>query len=121
MWTFIIIILAIIVIKFFIDLNKQSSEIKKQGGMRNKYSTFANWFEQQGCKLTQETSSSLLYTYVPGPGAYMQFELIQTFGSLSVRYKLQGTHVVKEWEFPENLSQYNMISEIEVFLSAFSR
>ena len=121
MLTTIIIIVAIIIIKFAIDVNKQSSSVKKQGGMRVKYSTLANWFEQQGCKLTQETSSSLLFTYIPGPGASMQFEMIKTFGTLSVLYKLQGKHIVKEWEFPENANQYNMIGEIEDFLSAFSR
>ena len=37
MWTFILVIVAFVVIKFLIDMSKQGSQVAAEGGMRQKY------------------------------------------------------------------------------------
>jgi len=37
MWTFIILVIVGFLIKFFYDMNKQKTDVAKQGGMQQKY------------------------------------------------------------------------------------
>lgn len=117
MWIFIIIVIIAIIGKFALDSNKQSIQVTKEGGMINKYSLLIAYILQghAGVRITRQTSTSVDLG-VANAGGATAFFLTQTFGNLTVEWKLRsplfGEHKLK-WEFPEYMDQEKMIARIE--------
>lgn len=119
-WTIIILIVGIILIKFFIALNKQSNDNKKQGGMRVKYSELIDFFYSfdPKMKIVKETST---FITVKGSGmnGKMSFDIHHTFNSVLIYWTKQnifGNNERLKWEFNTNISQENMIGQITIDL-----
>lgn len=117
-WTIIIIIVGIILIKFFIALNKQSDDIKKQGGMRVKYSELIDFFYSfdPKMKIVKETST---FITVEGNGmnGKMSFDIHHTFNSVLIYWTKQNTFGNNEslkWEFNTHISQEDMLGQIAI-------
>lgn len=142
-WTIIIIIVSIILIRFGIALNKQSSDINKQGGMRKKYSELIEFFYSfnPNMKIIKETSTfikvegygvnrSLSFQMQPfmyleeyGMKEKMSFDIQHTFNSVIIHMTIKHIFRNKEigdkerlkWEFNTHIiSQENMIGQIAI-------
>lgn len=116
MWTFIIIVIVLIVGKFLYDRNQQSVQIGRQGGMSNKYRTLIAHLMggHSNTKIFQETSDSLSLG-VSNAGGSTIFRLLQTFGKVTVSWEMSsplfGKHKL-EWSFPEFMDQNEMFERI---------
>lgn len=116
MWTFIGIVVLIVIIKFVYDSSQQKEAVQKQGGMTNKYSTLIAHI-MAGDPRTQITkiTSDSVDIVLSNVGGATAFFLTQTFGKLTVQWKVQspiyGNHKL-EWDFPEFLDQNKMIERI---------
>lgn len=116
MWTLIIIVIVLIVIKFIYDKNKQSVQIGRQGGMANKYKILVGHLMggHSNTKIFQETSDSLSLG-VSSAGGTTIFRLLQTFGKVTITWEMNsplfGKHKL-EWNFPEFMDQDEMFDRI---------
>lgn len=116
MWTIIGIIAAIVIIKFFYDSNQQTEAVQKQGGMIHKYAELISHIMEGDprTKITKVTNDSVDIV-LSNAGGSTAFYLTQTYGNLTVQWKLQnpiyGSHKL-EWDFPEFLDQEKMIDRI---------
>ncbi len=116
MWIVIGIVVLIIVVKFIYDSNQQQVAVQKQGGMTNKYAILISHIMagDPRTKITRITGDSvdIVLSTVGGATAFF---LTQTFGKLTVQWKVQspiyGNHKL-EWDFPEFLDQEKMIERI---------
>jgi hypothetical protein len=125
MWTIIILIGAFIIGKFLYDTSQQSSKIKKEGGMRIKYRELIADIMNQDSKIRifQETSNSITIG-VSNIGGTTLFILIQTYGKLTVQWKVDspifGKHSM-EWDFQEYGDQELMMARIMNDLDKYQR
>jgi hypothetical protein len=109
MWMVIGIIASIFILKFFFDSNQQKEVVQKQGGMLNKYSTLIQIIQSadSGTQIQRITADSVDLV-LSNAGGVTAFFLTQTFGRLTVQWKVQspifGNHKM-EWDFPEFLDQ----------------
>ncbi|MCC5921555.1 MAG: hypothetical protein LAT68_14120 [Cyclobacteriaceae bacterium] len=117
MWTFIAIVILILVIKFVYDKNKQADKIRLEGGMRKKYRDLVDYFMSQDprTKILEESSDSITMG-IANIGGKTLFILTQTFGEVSIQWKLEspvfGRHKL-EWDFPEYADHFKIIQKIE--------
>lgn len=120
----IIIIIAFIAIRFFVDMNKQKDHVAKQGGMRHKYRVLINELLSQDarCKIYQETTT-FISLGVSGVGGSTMFFLQQTFGKITIQWKVNspmfGKHQL-EWVFDEFGDQEKMLLKINNDVEAYS-
>lgn len=118
MWTFIIIILAIILIKFFYDTANQSSKIREQGGMSKKYSILISDLlkSHDGCRIIQE-DNAFIALGVTGSAGSQVFYIYPSYGKVSIRMEIKNNPIIGnkriEWSFPENMSQEDMLKNID--------
>lgn len=116
MWFIIIFIVICIVVKFAYDNHQQGVKVNKEGGMVNKYTVLVEHLlsGHQHARIVRQSSTSIDLG-VASSGGVTAFYLIQTFGSLTVKWKLQsplfGNHNL-EWTFPEYLDQQKMIDQM---------
>lgn len=109
-------IIVYILFLFFRDREKQKRKIALEGGMRNKYNVLVDYMlsGHQNCKIHQETADSILVGAV-SYGGQTSFELVQTFGSVTIAWKAEsplfGKHKL-EWQFPEYTNQEKIIRQI---------
>ena len=118
MWIIIVILVFIILIliRFMLARDAQSSQIIKQGGMKNKYHDLINaLMADPRTKIFSESPDSITLG-LSNMGGTTIFTLIQTFGSLTVQWKVDspvfGKHKM-DWSFQENHDQSAMIEKIE--------
>ena len=117
MWTFIIVIVVFIIGKFLFDTAKQSSDIKDQGGIRQKYSILINHFLQghERCRILQ-SSNTFVAVGVQGPAGSQIYYLYPTYGNVTIRMEMKNNplwgNMKMEWTFPENMDQNLMIEKI---------
>jgi len=115
-WIIIIAIMVFILIMFINDTSQQSSKIKKEGGMRNKYRELISYIMSQDSRsrIFQETSNSITLG-LSNIGGTTLYILTQTFGKLTVQWKVDspvfGKHSL-EWDFPEYGDQEKMMYKI---------
>lgn len=126
MWILIVllIIVGIIIIKFLIDRGSQSSIIKQQGGMKNKYRELIQALMMDPrTKIFNESPDSISLG-LSNMGGTTLFILTQTFGFVTVQWKVDspvfGKHKM-EWDFPENQDQRKMVEKIENDLGDYQR
>lgn len=115
---FLIVLVVLIVLKFTYDTFKQSSKIKTEGGIRLKYSTLVNHFlaSDQRCRIIQETNT-LVSVGVSGAAGSQIYYITPAYGNVSIRMEIRNNPLLgnktKEWSFPENMNQKEMIQIIE--------
>ena len=124
MWVAIILAIVIFVIgKFLIAKNKQSSKVTMEGGMRNKYRELIEIIKSgdHRTQIFQETSDSITLG-LSNSGGTTLFILTQTFGNLTVQWKVDspvfGKHNM-EWDFPEYGDQNQIADRIMNDLGKF--
>ena len=116
MWWIIIVIVVIAIVKFARDSAKQADAVVKQGGMRKKYRILVEYLlsGDSRARVVQE-SATFLNIGVSSPGGKTAFWLQQTFGALTVQWRIEspifGKHKL-EWRFNEFADQYDMIRRI---------
>lgn len=119
MWTFIIVIVVCIIGKFLFDTAKQSSDIKDQGGIRQKYSILINHFLQghERCRILQ-SSNTFVAVGVQGPAGSQIYYVYPTYGNVTIRMEMKNNplwgNMKMEWTFPENMDQNRMIEKINI-------
>jgi hypothetical protein len=116
MWTFIIIIIVLIIVKFLYDKNQQSVQVGRQGGMANKYRILIAHLMvgHSNTSIFQETSDSISLG-VSNAGGSTIFRLLQTFGKVTIRWEMNsplfGKHNL-EWDFSEYMDQEQMFERM---------
>lgn len=117
MWTFIIIILVCIVIKFIYDTSKQSEQVQKEGGIRTKYAVLVDYFlsGDKRCRILQN-DNTFVSVGVTGPAGSQIYYIYPSYGSVSIKMEMKNNplfgHLKMEWTFPEEMDQYKMIDKI---------
>jgi|LSQX01.1.fsa_nt_gb hypothetical protein len=122
-WIFVLLIIAILIIKFLFDHKNQQIDVAKQGGMKHKYSKLIdNFLEEDGFELAGVDNSSvtIVKSNIMGPEVIL---LLQTFGNITVQWKMESKEFGKhklEWtfnEFGDQDKMYNKVTEeISVYL-----
>lgn len=116
MWIVIIVIVVFIIGKFLLDKNEQAGKITMQGGMKNKYKELIEYLMSgdMRTRIFEETSDSLTLGLSNAGGSTL-FVLIQSFGKVTVQWKLNspiyGKHKL-EWSFDEFKDQEEMADVI---------
>jgi hypothetical protein len=116
MWVIITVIVIAVVLKFIYDGQQQSIKVTKEGGMANKYSMLVRHIMEGDprVRITKQTATSIDFA-LSSAGGITAFFLTQTFGNLTVQWKMHspifGDHKL-EWEFPEYLDQEKMIARL---------
>lgn len=117
MWTFIIAIVAFIILKFIYDSVKQSSEVKAEGGIRKKYSVLINHFlnSHERCRVLQD-SNTFVSVGIIGPAGSQIYHVYPSYGNVSIRMEIKNNPIFgnmkMEWTFPEDMDQEDMIHNI---------
>lgn len=115
-WIIVIGVIAFIVIKFFLDWNKQSSKLATEGGVKTKYSKLIELLQSNSSpKIFQSDLDTYLFGWVT-PNADNRFRIMQTFGFVTIKWQFKGriamenkiAELSKEWKFPENANQQEM-------------
>ena len=125
MWTIIIVIVIFIIGLFLYDTSKQSTQIKREGGMSIKYRELIKYIMSgdSRSRIMQETSNSLTLG-VSNAGGTTLYILTQTYGKLTVQWKVDspafGRHY-KEWDFQEYEDQERMMARIMNDLEKYQR
>lgn len=122
----VIIILTVaiyLIIKFFSDVNKQKDTLRKDGGLQKKYQTLLKYIlaSDLQAKVLRSTGDSIV-AGVQNTGGSTLFILTQTFGSVTIQWKVDspvfGKHT-KEWEFTEDMDQDRIFDKIHKDLSEY--
>ncbi len=116
MWWILILIISIFLIRFFYTRNKQAQKIAREGGMLHKYRTLIEIISSgdSRVKIYKVTSDSVLLG-LSNIGGSTMFYLTQTFGHISVQWKVDSPILGKqslEWDFDEYLDQEKMFEKI---------
>lgn len=117
MWTFIIIFVVLFLGKFIVDSLKQSNEIKKQGGIKKKYSKLVQMLLEADprTRILQE-SNNFINIGISGPAGAQSYFLQETFGSLTVQVVVKNNpllgNLTIERSFPEDMDQEEMLKEL---------
>ena len=117
MWTFIIIVIGLIVGKFIYDSLSQNKEMKSQGGLRTKYAKLVQALldSDPRARIIQETNT-FVNVGVSGPAGSQSYFLQQTFGKLTVQIVVKNNpllgNMTIERSFPDDMDQDEMINEL---------
>lgn len=117
MWTFIIIVIGLIVGKFIYDSLSQNKEMKNQGGVRTKYAKLVQALldSDPRARIIQETNT-FVNVGVSGPAGSQSYFLQQNFGKLTVQIVVKNNpllgNMTIERSFPEDMDQDEMINEL---------
>jgi len=117
LFTFLIIIIAITILRFAKDSYKDYKKVAKEGGIRNKYNVLINHFinSDPQMKIIKETN---MYCYLSAQHYYacLSFRFQHTFDKINISVYINhrdlGNHKLN-WVFRENMPQDDMIYHIE--------
>lgn len=119
-WIILLIIVAVIsfvLMSFFNAKKEQAIKIQQEGGMRKKYSQLVNSFldANQNARVLQESYEAISLINSERGGSTV-FELIQSFGKVTVQLKFKGLlgEYNLEWIFKEYDDQEEMLKIIAV-------
>lgn len=125
MSTFLSLIIAsviLMVIHFTRDTLKEKNKVQNQGGIRKKYKTLITHFLVEGeMKVISETTT---YMCISGSDnmARITFHFQHLYSSINVKFEFKniiiGEHKLS-WDFPENMSQEDMIEHIETEINKY--
>ena len=122
MVTFIIIIVAFILIKFLYDTFQQSNKIKSEGGIRIKYSKLVDHLlsADSRSRIFQETNTFLSVGITGAAGSQIYY-ITPAYGNVSIRMEIKNNPLLGnqklEWTFPENMNQEDMIFKMNKDIS----
>jgi len=125
MLAFIAVVIVFVIGKFLYDKSQQSIEVGKQGGMANKYAALIGHLlgGHQNVRIVKETSDSITVGSASAGGQTI-FNLVQTFGNLTIEWKMEspmfGKHRL-EWTFPEYGDQEKMIERLANDLEKYQK
>lgn len=117
MWGFIITIVILILLKFIYDTSKQSSKIKREGGVRMKYAVLVDHFlsGHERCRIFQN-DNTLVSVGVSGPAGSQIYYIYPSYGNVAIRMEIKNNPLLgnmkMEWSFPEDMNQEHMIEKI---------
>ena len=117
MLTFIIVIVVFVLIKFIYDTSKQSSSIRRQGGIRTKYSTLINHIleSDKRSRILQE-DDTFVSAGIVGPAGSQVYNIYPTYGNVTIEMEIKNNpllgNIKMEWTFPDNMDQNDMIRNI---------
>lgn len=117
MWKFIIILIVLILGKFFYDTMKQSREVRKQGGVRTKYAKLIQMIldSDPRVRIVQETNT-MVNVGISGMAGSQNYLLQQTFGKLNVQVVIRNNPLLGNMKieriFPEDMDQEKMMEEL---------
>lgn len=121
---FIFLIILFIIIKFLADKNKEVTKVKRQGGMKEKYSLLINYFLDYPNARILECSSSQATIIVRDTFAITIFRIAHGFNDFTVFWEHQSTTFGEHklyWKFPEYMNQTNVINVIENELNEYAQ
>lgn len=115
MWVIIAItvLIGFVLLRYKSDLKKQRLDILQSGGMKNKYKVLIDLLSEgdNRTQIFRQDNDSIVFGLVV-TGGFTKFELVQTFGTLSVKYltnsNIYGKHSIS-WEFNEGMNQEKMV------------
>lgn len=125
MFALIAVVIVFVIGKFLYDKSQQSTEVSKQGGMANKYRELIGYLlgGHQNTRVIKETSDTITVGSVSAGGQTI-FNLVQTFGNLTVEWKMEsplfGKHRL-EWTFPEYSDQEKMMERLANDLEKYQK
>lgn len=112
-------IVAFIIVRFIIDMIKQSIEMKTQGGVRQKYSKIVDFVlsSHPDSKIFHKDNTSVVVG-VQGIAGSQVFYITKSFGVVIIQMKVRNNplcgNMEREWKFPENMDQEKIIEQITV-------
>jgi hypothetical protein len=112
-------IVAFIIVRFIIDMIKQSIEMKTQGGVRQKYSKIVDFVlnSHPDSKIFHQDNTSVVVG-VQGIAGSQVFYITKSFGVVIIQMKVRNNplwgNMEREWKFPENMDQEKIIEQITV-------
>jgi hypothetical protein len=112
-------IVAFIIVRFIIDMIKQSIEMKTQGGVRQKYSKIVDFVlnSHPDSKIFHQDNTSVVVG-VQGIAGSQVFYITKSFGVVIIQMKVRNNplcgNMEREWKFPENMDQEKIIEQIAV-------
>lgn len=113
----ILIVVGFIFLRFIIDAIGQSSDMKKQGGARQKYAKIVDYIlsSHPDSKIFQQTNT-LVVVGVQGVAGSQVFYIQKTFSVVNIQMKVRNNplwgNIEMEWNFPEDKDQDQIISQI---------
>lgn len=118
MWTFIIVIIGIVIGKFILDTTKQSYYIKQQGGILTKYATLVNYILHSNDKYRiLQNDNTFVAIGTQGVAGSQVFYIYPSYGKVAIIMKVKNNpifgNIKEEWTFPENMDQKDMIENIK--------
>ena len=119
MWflKFIGFIAAFIIVRFIIDMIIQSKEMKKQGGVREKYSKIVDYVlkSHPDSKIFHQDNTSIIVG-VQGVAGSQVFYITKSFEVVIIQMKVKNNPLFgnkeMEWKFPENMNQDKILEQI---------
>lgn len=112
-------IVAFIIVRFIIDMIKQSIEMKTQGGVRQKYSKIVDFVlnSHPDSKIFHQDNTSVVVG-VQGIAGSQVFYITKSFEVVIIQMKVRNNplcgNMEREWKFPENMDQEKIIEQITV-------
>ena len=118
MWILLIIGAAVVymLVKFFSDTTEQHNTLKREGGIRRKYSVLINQLSQgPGVEIFQDDTNCVSVGVNNAAGADY-FVVMQTFDTVTIQHIVKNNPVFgsfkKEYTFPKDMDQKLMVSRI---------
>jgi len=117
MWLLIILIAFALVVPFFFDLRKQKKQIKREGGMTNKYRVLVHGLlnGDPDTKIHEVKDDHITLGLITQSGS-TTFFILQSFGKVTIQWRLKnliyGNHEL-QWIFHEFDDQNRMLARIE--------
>ena len=117
MWGFIITIVILILLKFIYDTSKQSSKIKRGGGVGLLCGVLVVvlvWGVERWRFFV--IGFSFVSVGVSGPAGSQIYYIYPSYGNVAIRMEIKDNPLLgnmkMEWSFPEDMNQEHMIEKI---------
>ena len=122
--TFIIVVIIIIAINFFKDSYKENDKLVKEGGIYKKYQTLIDNFvvPEEGFNVVSKTNNYICVAMRNSTGSIV-FHFQHMYSEINVTFEMNNILIGKhklEWNFPETMSQTEMIKQIESRIRQYS-
>lgn len=116
MWITIAFIISFILIKFFLDREKQNKSIKSEGGMKVKYSVLLSFILKNFDAKFYSIDRDTIILQIPNIDSLTNIFIIQAFGKVVIQWKFEsklfGSHFL-EWDFADHMDQKEMYLKIK--------
>lgn len=117
MWTFIIVLVIIIIGKFVFATSQQKAKYVQIGGIKTKYATLVDYLlnSHDRCRILQE-NTTFVAIGINGPACSQVYYIYPSYGNVTIRMEIKNNplfgNMKHEWTFSENMNQEDMIRNI---------